>query len=235
MICCCTSKNLQEYGHLLYKQDLTRAWSFVAQSSILQEYGHLLYKQDLTTAWSFVVGIKILQDLTRVWSIVVGSKILQEHGHLSLEARCPNSMVICRWKQDLTRAWSFVVGSKLLQEYGPLLFHQGLTRVQTFLPVLDNGLPQPSQSRLFMDGIIPYRIIVCVQPQDLTVIQEDAHKPERYGGGDGSVVRAPDSWLKGRGFESLLERRENFLLQGRLSVLTLISVSVPPPCYRSST
>ena len=39
------------------------------------------------------------------------------------------------------------------------------------------------------------------------------------GGGDSSVVRAPDSWLKGRGFESLLERRENFLLQGRLSVL----------------
>ena len=30
------------------------------------------------------------------------------------------------------------------------------------------------------------------------------------GGGDSSVVRAPDSWLKGRGFESLLERRENF-------------------------
>ena len=55
------------------------------------------------------------------------------------------------------------------------------------------------------------------------------------GGGDSSVVRAPDSWLKGRGFESLLERRENFLLQGRLSVLTLISVSVPPPCYHNST
>ena len=55
------------------------------------------------------------------------------------------------------------------------------------------------------------------------------------GGGDSSVVRAPDSLLKGRGFESLLERRENFLLQGRLSVLTLISVSVPPPCYHSST
>ena len=49
-----------------------------------------------------------------------------------------------------------------------------------------------------------------------------------------SVVRALDSLLKGRGFESLQERRENFLLQGRLSVLTLISVSVPPPCYRSS-
>ena len=55
------------------------------------------------------------------------------------------------------------------------------------------------------------------------------------GGGDNSVVRAPDSWLKGRGFESLLERRENFLLRGRLSVLTLLSVSVPPPCYHSST
>ena len=54
-------------------------------------------------------------------------------------------------------------------------------------------------------------------------------------GRDSSVVRAPNSWLKGRGFESPQERRENFLLQGRLSVLTLISVSVPPPCYRSST
>ena len=55
------------------------------------------------------------------------------------------------------------------------------------------------------------------------------------GGRDSSVVRAPDSWLKSRGLETLLGQRENFLLQGRLSVLTLISVSVPPPCYRSST
>ena len=31
-------------------------------------------------------------------------------------------------------------------------------------------------------------------------------------GGEGSVVRAPDSCLKGRKFESLQERRENFLL-----------------------
>ena len=50
-----------------------------------------------------------------------------------------------------------------------------------------------------------------------------------------SVVRAPDLWLKGCGFESPQERGENFLLQGQLSVLTLISVFVPPPCYRSST
>ena len=53
-------------------------------------------------------------------------------------------------------------------------------------------------------------------------------------GGDSSVVRAPDSRSKGRGFESLLERRENFLLHGQLSVLTLFSVSLPPPCYCSS-
>ena len=55
------------------------------------------------------------------------------------------------------------------------------------------------------------------------------------GSGDSSMVRAPESWLKGRGFESLQERRENFLLRGQLSVLTLISVSIPPPCYCSST
>ena len=55
------------------------------------------------------------------------------------------------------------------------------------------------------------------------------------GDGDSSVVRAPDSWLKGPGFKSLQERREKFLLQGQLSVLTLMSVSVPPLCYCSST
>ena len=53
--------------------------------------------------------------------------------------------------------------------------------------------------------------------------------------GDSSTVRAPDSWSKGRGFESWQERLENFLLQGQLAVLTLTSVSVPPPCYRSRT
>ena len=47
------------------------------------------------------------------------------------------------------------------------------------------------------------------------------------GGGDSSVVeRLLGSWLKGRGFESPQERRENFLLHGQVSVLTLISVSV---------
>ena len=56
-----------------------------------------------------------------------------------------------------------------------------------------------------------------------------------YGDGDSSVVRTPDLWLKGPGFKSLQGRWENFLLQGQLSVLTLISVSFPPPFYRSST
>ena len=52
---------------------------------------------------------------------------------------------------------------------------------------------------------------------------------------DSSVVRVPDSRLKGHGFEFRQEWQENFLLQGHLSVLTLISVSVPPPCHHSST
>ena len=56
-----------------------------------------------------------------------------------------------------------------------------------------------------------------------------------FGERDSSVVRAPDSWLKGHRFKSLQEQWENFLLQGHLSVLTLISVSVPPLCYCSST
>ena len=54
------------------------------------------------------------------------------------------------------------------------------------------------------------------------------------GSGDSSVVRVPDLWSKGRRFKSLLERQENFLLHGQLSVLTLISVSIPPLCYHSS-
>ena len=76
---------------------------------------------------------------------------------------------------------------------------------------------------------------VCLRAENRSAIKAINNETAILGGGDSSVVRAPDSWLKGRGFESLLERRENFLLQGRLSVLTLISVSVPPPCYHSST
>ena len=60
-------------------------------------------------------------------------------------------------------------------------------------------------------------------------------RKREMGSGDSSVVRAPDSWLKGHRFESLLERQENFLLRGRLFVLTLILVSIPPLCYHSST
>ena len=37
--------------------------------------------------------------------------------------------------------------------------------------------------------------------------------------------------MKGLGFESRQEWRENSLLHGQFSVLTLISVSVPTPCY----
>ena len=64
--------------------------------------------------------------------------------------------------------------------------------------------------------------------------QLGSRRPTLQWNGDSSVVRASDSWSKGLGFESRQDRRENFLLQGQLSVRTLISVSVPPPCYRSS-
>ena len=50
------------------------------------------------------------------------------------------------------------------------------------------------------------------------------------GSGDSSVVRVPGSLLKGRGFESLQKRRENVSF-----LCFLISISVPPPCYCSST
>ena len=55
------------------------------------------------------------------------------------------------------------------------------------------------------------------------------HNRRELGSGDSSVVRAPDSWSKGRRFESRQDRRENVFLHGQFSVLTLISVwSVPP-------
>ena len=61
-------------------------------------------------------------------------------------------------------------------------------------------------------------------------------KPDmKHGERSSSMVRAPDSWWEGRGFESRQERRENVLLLDQLSVLTLISVSIPSPCYHSST
>ena len=41
-------------------------------------------------------------------------------------------------------------------------------------------------------------------------------------------------WLARRTHDSQQEQQENFLLRGQLSALTLIAVSVPPPCYRSS-
>ena len=50
--------------------------------------------------------------------------------------------------------------------------------------------------------------------------------------GNSSVVRAPDSQSKGPGFKSRQEWWMNFLLQGQLSVLTLILVSNPPPFCR---
>ena len=46
-------------------------------------------------------------------------------------------------------------------------------------------------------------------------------KLNRLRSGDSSMVRAPDLLSKGHRFESRQEQRENFLLQGHLSVLSL--------------
>ena len=49
------------------------------------------------------------------------------------------------------------------------------------------------------------------------------------------LVRALDLQSKGCEFESWQECSENFLLQSQLCVLTLYSVSIPPPWYHSGT
>ena len=71
----------------------------------------------------------------------------------------------------------------------------------------------------FFPLLMPSQLCLLLQPESI------CHS------GDRSVVRVPDLWLKGRGFKSLKEQWEIFLLQGRLSVLTLISISIPPLCY----
>ena len=48
-------------------------------------------------------------------------------------------------------------------------------------------------------------------------------------------LQSADSWSKGCGFETQQERQKKLFLHGQLSVLTLISVSVSPLCYCSST
>ena len=53
----------------------------------------------------------------------------------------------------------------------------------------------------------------------------------RHGDNSGSVLA---SQSKGWRFESQQEQQDNFLLQGQLTMLTLILVSIPPPRYRSS-
>ena len=63
------------------------------------------------------------------------------------------------------------------------------------------------------------------------------------GGGGGGERREIAQWSEGRDERSRAPSPGRsggrtffcFLLRGQLSVLTLISVSVPPPCYRSGT
>ena len=73
-------------------------------------------------------------------------------------------------------------------------------------------------------------------PQNILYCHSMAHMNLRnQGSGDSLVIRLLDLWLKSRWFESWQEGWENFFLQGQLSVLTLILVSVQPWCYHNST
>ena len=56
----------------------------------------------------------------------------------------------------------------------------------------------------------------------------DSHYQYPHGSRDSLLVRAPDSWSKGCEFESRRQRRENFLLQSQLCVLTLIRCPYHP-------
>ena len=119
----------------------------------------------------------------------------------------------------------FFFGQNYLTSWGQILFVHGFIIIFLTISFLVSGMWTHQSGTTQTSGSLKFKEYKRTNRKTWPCL----------GGGDSSVVRAPDSWLKGRGFESLLERRENFLLQGRLSVLTLISVSVPPPCYHSST
>ena len=74
-------------------------------------------------------------------------------------------------------------------------------------------------------GRNPRRVVVRCLTESQCYKRSDTRMTA--GGGDSSVVRAPDSWLKGRGFESLLERRENFLLFSRVDFLCWLLFRYP--------
>ena len=122
----------------------------------------------------------------------------------------------------------------------------GFKSVLLILPSEEETAPLPSLGRSVWCSVTPVLSRHSMSPTDhiacsrshgvrlcVHILSRKSRQPLRTV--DSSVVRAPDSGSKGRGFESRQERRENFLLRGQLSVLTLISVSVPPPCYRSGT
>ena len=82
--------------------------------------------------------------------------------------------------------------------------------------------------------IIIYHCMVCSAVCNWTGATQGFSTVNIYliiGRGDSSVVRALDLGSKGCRIESWPEQWENFLLQGQLSVLGSISVSIPPQCY----
>ena len=74
-------------------------------------------------------------------------------------------------------------------------------------------------------GLLPKQVLKCTASWSWSWFQHHnsstTSPPHILGSMDSSVVRVPDSWIKGCRFKSLPKRRETFLLQGQLSVLTL--------------
>ena len=99
---------------------------------------------------------------------------------------------------------------------------------------IKSSLTGPKVIQLLVTCLWPYKHDPAARDMFVTLqTQTQTHTPA--GSGDGSVVRVLHSWSKGRRFESLQEQWDNFILQGQLSVLILISVSVPPLYYHNST
>ena len=116
----------------------------------------------------------------------------------------------------------------------------GLTRLLPLTNIYFQSKGQQMHSWQWHEGsawwvscVMPYlRLKSLLWISDLTTA-DTLHV--RTGSWDSSVVRVPASWSKGCRLESWREQQENFLLQGQLSVLSLVLVSVPLLCYPSST
>ena len=157
---------------------------------------------------------------------------IQIHVACTQNWEVPVSYQWCHTKtRERVRENSVTVSGKVLI-LNPLVIERSWVRI----PAEAAGEFSSSWSTFCADSYFGIRSTPCCLLYTSDAADELLRVDLKIGGiGDSSVARPPDSWSKCCRFESLQKRRENFLLQCELSVPTLISVSVPPPCYRSST